>query len=85
MFSSLRLGKPRNTFIKSSIPRLNRLRTINTMAAASGTAHQILITPQNTGLWRVKQTEEAASKVSELLQKDLNVSFMPLPAGGIKI
>lgn len=42
------------------------------MAAAAGsTAHRIYVSPENTGLWRVKQTEEASKKVSELLQEDL--------------
>lgn len=36
------------------------------------TAQKIFIDSQNTGLWgRVKQTDEAAAKVTELLQKDL--------------
>ncbi|KAI0021877.1 HypA protein [Xylariomycetidae sp. FL0641] len=38
----------------------------NTMA----TAHTIQITPENTGLWHVRQTEPAAKRVSDLLQKD---------------
>ncbi|KAL2118406.1 hypothetical protein VTJ04DRAFT_8066 [Mycothermus thermophilus] len=29
------------------------------------------ITPDNTGLWRIRQTEEAARTVTELLQKDM--------------
>jgi hypothetical protein len=35
------------------------------------TPYKIHITPDNVGLWRVKQTEEAAKKASELLQEDL--------------
>ncbi|KAH9909871.1 HypA protein [Xylariomycetidae sp. FL2044] len=35
------------------------------------TAHAVHITPDNTGLWQVRQTEPAAQKVTELLQKDL--------------
>ncbi|KAJ0117104.1 HypA protein [Diaporthe amygdali] len=35
------------------------------------TAQKILISPQNTGLLGVKQTDEAANKASQLLQKDL--------------
>lgn len=45
------------------------LRTI-TMA----TAHKIHIDAADTGLWKIKQTEEAARKTSELLQKDLEAS-----------
>ncbi|KAK1766177.1 HypA protein [Phialemonium atrogriseum] len=41
------------------------------MAPATGTAYQVHITPQNSGLWEFKQTEETAKKASELLQKDL--------------
>lgn len=36
-------------------------------------AHRIHISPENTGLWGVKQTDEVANKVTELLQKDLDV------------
>ncbi|KAI1505859.1 HypA protein [Biscogniauxia marginata] len=42
-------------------------RNITKMA----TAHTIQITPDNTGLWHVRQSEPAAKKTSELLQKDL--------------
>ncbi|KAI1254085.1 hypothetical protein MGN70_004481 [Eutypa lata] len=35
------------------------------------TAKTFEITPENTGLWHVKQSELAAKKTSELLQKDL--------------
>lgn len=34
-------------------------------------AHKIHISPENTGLWGIKQTDEVAKKVTELLQKDL--------------
>ena len=37
------------------------------------TARIIQITPENTGLTRIKQTEAAAKKVTELLQEDLEV------------
>jgi hypothetical protein len=40
-------------------------------AAAGTTAHKICVNPENTGLWKVKQTDEASNKVSELLQEDL--------------
>ncbi|KAH8772633.1 HypA protein [Diaporthe sp. PMI_573] len=40
------------------------------------TAHKIHISPENTGLWGVKQTDEVANKVSELLQKDLEVNHV---------
>ncbi|KAK7706544.1 hypothetical protein SLS63_013932 [Diaporthe eres] len=36
-------------------------------------AHRIHISPENTGLWGSKQTDEVAKKVTELLQKDLDV------------
>lgn len=39
------------------------------------TAKTFEITPENTGLWHVKQSELAAKKTSELLQKDLEVSL----------
>ncbi|RYP11776.1 hypothetical protein DL765_007618 [Monosporascus sp. GIB2] len=35
------------------------------------TASKIQITPENTGLWHIKQSEPAAKKATELLQKDL--------------
>ncbi|KAJ3579448.1 hypothetical protein NPX13_g1113 [Xylaria arbuscula] len=35
------------------------------------TARKIQITPENTGLWRLKQTDGAAKKITELLQDDL--------------
>lgn len=38
------------------------------------TARTIHITPENTGLWQIKQDEAAAKKASELLQADLEVS-----------
>ena len=39
------------------------------MASAS----KIQITPENTGLLKVKQTTDAAKKVTELLQEDIDV------------
>ncbi|KAG6356660.1 hypothetical protein INS49_014534 [Diaporthe citri] len=36
-------------------------------------AHRIHISPEDTGLWGVKQTDGVAKKVTELLQKDLDV------------
>ncbi|XDG02298.1 hypothetical protein ABKA04_001913 [Annulohypoxylon sp. FPYF3050] len=35
------------------------------------TAHTIRITPENTGLWNIKQDHSSAQKASELLQQDL--------------
>ncbi|KAF4969424.1 hypothetical protein FSARC_3355 [Fusarium sarcochroum] len=35
------------------------------------TSSRIHLTPTNTGLWRIQQSDEAARKASELLQKDL--------------
>lgn len=42
--------------------------------------YQMHVTPDNTGLWRIKQTDEAARKVSDLLQQDLEASFSSLSA-----
>ncbi|KAK0626528.1 HypA protein [Immersiella caudata] len=42
-------------------------RRLTTMA----TPYKIHITPDNVGLWQATQTDEAAKKASELLQKDL--------------
>lgn len=39
------------------------------------TARTIKITLENTGLWHANQTEAAARKASELLQKDLEVGL----------
>ncbi|KAK4148182.1 uncharacterized protein C8A04DRAFT_23978 [Dichotomopilus funicola] len=40
-------------------------------SATSDLPYKMHVTPDNTGLWRIKQTEEAARKVSELLQVDM--------------
>lgn len=40
------------------------------------TAYKINVDVENTGLWKVKQTEEAAQKTSELLQHDLEASSL---------
>lgn len=40
------------------------------------TAHKIHINPENTGLWGVKQTDDVANKLTELLQKDLEVNHV---------
>ncbi|RSM02263.1 hypothetical protein CDV31_010983 [Fusarium ambrosium] len=37
------------------------------------TPYRIHITPTNTGLWNIRQSEEAAQTVSETLQKDLEM------------
>lgn len=55
------------THRKTPSPTTARLYTSTTMA----TAWKVHIDPNNTGLWKVKQTDEAAKKVTELLQKDL--------------
>lgn len=39
------------------------------------TTQKIYIDPNDTGLWKVKQTAEAAQKTSELLQQDLEVCY----------
>jgi hypothetical protein len=40
------------------------------------TARAIQITPENTGLGQRKQSEAAAKKTTELLQKDLEVCLL---------
>ena len=35
------------------------------------TAYQMHVVPGDTGLWKVKQTDEAAKKTTELLQQDM--------------
>lgn len=47
------------------------------MASATITPYKIHISPDNTGLLGLKQTEDASKKVSELLQKDLEVTSLP--------
>lgn len=49
--------------LKAAVWRRRRI----TMA----TPWKIHIDANNTGLWKVKQTDEAAKKATELLQKDL--------------
>lgn len=44
------------------------------MASTADLPYKMHIAPDNTGLWHVKQTDEAAKKVSELLQDDIEVS-----------
>ncbi|KAI1450026.1 hypothetical protein F5Y02DRAFT_370725 [Annulohypoxylon stygium] len=39
--------------------------------ATMATAYTIRITPENTGLWNIKQDQSSAQKASELLQQDL--------------
>ncbi|RYP54420.1 hypothetical protein DL768_000791 [Monosporascus sp. mg162] len=46
-------------------------RPLRQLSRTMATASKIQITPENTGLWHVKQTEPAAKKATELLQKDL--------------
>jgi hypothetical protein len=47
------------------------------MTSTTSTPYKIDISPDNTGLLGLKQTDEASKKVSELLQKDLEVRFTP--------
>ena len=49
------------------------------MASTTDLPYKVHVTPDNTGLWHIKQTEEAAKKVSELLQEDMEVSS-PFPS-----
>lgn len=44
------------------------------MASTADLPYKMRVTPDNTGLWHIKQTDEAAKKVSELLQEDMEVS-----------
>ncbi|KAH6641490.1 hypothetical protein F5144DRAFT_590769 [Chaetomium tenue] len=41
------------------------------MASTADLPYKMHVTPDNTGLWHIKQTDEAAKKVSELLQEDM--------------
>ncbi|KAJ4302165.1 hypothetical protein N0V88_002301 [Collariella sp. IMI 366227] len=52
------------------------------MASSSSTTDlpfKMHVTPDNTGLWHIKQTGEAAEKVTELLEKDMEPSTAPPP------
>lgn len=55
-------------------PSLNAARLYNPKSSKMATAWKIHIDPENTGLCKVKQTDEAAKKATELLQKDLEAS-----------
>lgn len=48
------------------------------------TSTKIVITPENTGLWNIQQSEEAAQAASELLQKDLEVRNLWIWLGVIR-
>lgn len=48
------------------------------------TSTKIVITPENTGLWNIQQSEEAAQAASELLQKDLEVKNSWIWLGAIR-
>ncbi|AEO63315.1 uncharacterized protein THITE_2125850 [Thermothielavioides terrestris NRRL 8126] len=41
------------------------------MASIADLPYKMHVTPDNTGLWHIQQTDEAAKKVSELLQEDM--------------
>ncbi|KAK4155477.1 hypothetical protein C8A00DRAFT_41938 [Chaetomidium leptoderma] len=41
------------------------------MASTTDLPYKMHVTPDNTGLWHIKQTDDAAKKVSELLQEDI--------------
>lgn len=53
------------------------------MAAPDATAYQMHVGPENTGLLKVRQNDETAKKVTELLQRDLKVSVVGRPRGNI--
>ena len=71
------------------------LRTLTTTARllqtspyakmASNLPFKMHVTPDNTGLWHIKQTDEAANKVSELLQEDMEVSSAILSPAPVSI
>jgi hypothetical protein len=76
-------------FIRTT-PGLRTVKTITTttrlfhtsspltkMASPTDLPFKMHVTPDNTGLWHIKQTEEAAKKVSDLLQKDMEVRLPP--------
>ncbi|KAK1492142.1 hypothetical protein CCUS01_14103 [Colletotrichum cuscutae] len=50
--------------------------------STSPTSTRIVITPENTGLWAVRQSDEAAKRTSELLEKDLNLHHVFLNRSG---
>jgi hypothetical protein len=67
-------------------PGLRTVKTITTttrlftkMASPTGLPFKMHVTPDNTGLWHIKQTDEAAKKVSDLLQEDMEVRLPPPP------
>lgn len=76
MFSSARLLS--RATLNSLINRSSSsFRKSSSMASATITPYKIHISPDNTGLLGLKQTEDASKKVSELLQKDLEVKSVP--------
>lgn len=70
-FISSALSNPVFTSNHTAIPFSSIRRNI-TMA----TAQKIHIDTANTGLWKVKQTDESAKKTSELLQQDLEARHL---------
>lgn len=56
---------------------LAHARKTSTSTSAMATPYKVKVTPEDTGLLKVVQalTPEAAGKVTELLQEDLDVSF----------
>lgn len=56
-------------------PRAYSIRT--DILASMATAYQIQVPARDTGLWKSEQTQEAADKVTELLQRDLEVRASP--------
>lgn len=58
----------------TSLKTLNRSSQFRMASSTSEFPYKMHVTPDNTGLWGIKQTDEAAEKVSELLQEDLEVS-----------
>jgi hypothetical protein len=51
---------------------------------AADLPYKMHVTPDNTGLWHIKQTEDAAKTASQLLQEDMEVgSHLPSPLSAI--
>jgi hypothetical protein len=74
-FASLSSRSIWNSLINQS--STTSLRRLSSMTSTTSTPYKIDISPDNTGLLGLKQTDEASKKVSELLQKDLEVRFTP--------
>lgn len=68
----LRLSSGRPTRCRTAL-RSFALRPDYSMMSTDATSTRITVSPENTGLWGLIQSDEAAARTSELLEKDLNV------------